>query len=259
MPKRSYGQMSSFGRQSYAKRRRAPAVRRARRRGYYRVPGRTAGALVYSPETKYFDATKAATAFVATAASWAGSELDPAANSLFTPTPGSGINNRVGRKVALQKLKIKGLLTFVKESGQTSVSTPPTVRLVLYQDKQTNGAQAQGEEVLQSAGTGAVANQLMTFQNLANFGRFRVLKDKVYTFKFPVSANDAAATTISNVMSEIPFKYTIRFRKPVLVHFNAVDGGSISDVVDNSFHLIGMSTDTGTNITYESRCVFTDI
>lgn len=231
----------------------------SRRRSYYRVRGRSTGALVATPENKYFDTTKAGTAMTSTAASWAGGELDPAAGGLFSPIIGSGISNRIGRKVVVTKIKLKGVLRFTAATGGTSVSDPPFARIMLVQDKQTNAqAGINAEDVMQSAGTANVANQLMTHQNLANFGRFRVIKDKTYAYHGANSANDAAANTVSTDFDCIPFKWNVTFKKPVVVHFNATNGGTNADIVDHSFHVIGMATSASCAITYECRVVYVD-
>lgn len=257
--KRSFSQ--SYGRGPYKRPRTnysSMRIQRSMRPKYFRVAGRSAGALVAVQEKKYFDATKASTALVATAASWASTEVDPTANSLFTPTSGSGISNRIGRKVAVHKIKVHGTISFGVKTAQTQVSNYPDVRLILYMDKQTNGAQAQGEDVMASSGTAAAVNNQLTFQSLANFGRFRVLKDKLLSIRDGVATNNAAGTTISMECGTTPFKWNIVFKKPVVVHFNATDGGTIADIVDNSFHMIALSSSTDAYIAYESRVVFTD-
>lgn len=56
------------------------------------------------------------------------------------------------------------------------------------------------------------------------------------------------------------FKVNVRFKRPVVVRFNATNGGSIADIVDNSFHVIaGKSTSSRTvNLAYSSRIVYLD-
>ena len=142
------------------------------------------------------------------------------------------------------------------------------MRLVLFQDKQTNGSQAQGEELMQAPATATAPLAVQTFQSLANFGRFRVLKDKILSFNFQANAADNVTTTGNNFtnsqeMPSIPFKITHTFRKPVIVHFNGSNGGAgdgdIGDIVDNSFHLLLNSESSVGALSYNCRTTFTDV
>lgn len=240
------------------------AIVPSRRRYYSRVAGRSAGALVTMPERKYYDSLLSA-ANVAGSTNWQGTELVPLVKlTLCVPTQGSGISNRIGRKIAVHKIKVRGVLVPTVLSDQADMVNPPSVRLLLVQDKQTNGSQMQGEEIMQAPATATTALTNTSFQSLANFGRFRVLKDKQYTWAHNSSGTDGANT--NSIASHIkPFKFTVNFRKPVIVHFNSQNGGAgdgdIGDIVDNSFHIIGNQQVGNWTVTcsYNARTVFTDL
>lgn len=227
---------------------------------YMRVAGRASGALVVAPEKKYLDNTFTGL-FTAPTTSWAGGELNPAtALNLCSPAPGTAINQRVGRKILVHKIKIRGVFGFDTTSGGSAVQFYPTARVIVVQDMQTNGGAAMtginAEDVMQASATAASGNQLCTYANLATLGRFRILKDKKVQYSNGISAG--AVGSISTDFPDIPFKCSITFRKPVVVHFNATNGSTVADVVDNSFHVIGIANSTACRFTYESRCVFTD-
>lgn len=220
---------------------------------YYRVAGRSAGALVTVAEKKYFDSTRAVSTL---ATGWADSEFDPTTlNCLFAPQQGTAINQRVGRKVQVQKIKIRGLLSYSAVATASAIQQFPACRVIVYQDQQTNGVQSQGEQVI--ATTGSTNEQVIcNYQNLDNFGRFRVLKDKTFVLRDAV-ANTTTTDQVSQDFAPVPFKFSLNFKKPITVHFNAANGGSVADITDNFFHVIAMSTDTCT-ITYQARVVFVD-
>lgn len=245
MKKRSY---SSYDNKPYKKPR--PAV----------VPARPAYVpRPMNPERKYFDSTLAVTQLQATAASWASGEVDPAtANALFCPVQGTGISDRIGRKVHVLKLKIHGLVGYTAVSAQTAVQHYPFARIIVVQDTQTNGAPLNAEDVMQASATAATANQCLAFSNLANLGRYRILKDKTIMLNATQSDNNGSATTISQDFGNYPFKCNITFRKPVVVHYNATNGGTVADTVDNSFHVIALSTGTSVSLVYQCRVVFVD-
>lgn len=208
-------------------------------------------------ERKYFDSENAGITIQTKDDDWTGTEVDPTANSLFTPVTGDDFNHRTGRKVQVLSLKIKGYLSILQNTNETQVYDVPAVRIVLYQDKQTNGAQAQGENVISS---GAADDAILMFQNPANFGRFRILKDKYFTMPQPMVSWDG--TNIEQGGLGKPFKWNINFKIPVFVHFNATNGGTIADIIDNSFHIIAAKFDQGTPVDiflqYKCRTTFLD-
>lgn len=211
------------------------------------------------PENKYFDSVLAATSIPATAASWASTELDPTTlNCLFAPVQGTGISDRIGRKVHVTKLKLRGVVHYTSVTSQTVVKPFPWVRIIVVQDMQTNGAQLNGEDVMQASTTAAAISQTVTYQNLANFGRFKILKDKTIMMNTVENADNANVTSGSIDFGNYPFKCTIKFRKPVVVHYNSTNGGTVADAVDNSFHVLAIGTDTSCQLLYSCRTVFVD-
>jgi hypothetical protein len=211
-------------------------------------------------EKKYIDVLKSNTAITAST-NWTGTEYDPTTkNTLFVPVKGTGISDRIGRKVTLHKIKIKGQITIPAQAATNSAKTMPSFRICLVQDKQTNGNQMQGEEVMQAPATATATLAVHTFQSLNNFGRFRVIKDKNITFgDSNFSTTQTADTYDANGVTRT-FKMNVNFKKPILVHFNQTNGGSVADIVDNSFHIIANTTSAGYApvLDYNCRCVFTD-
>ncbi len=195
-----------------------------------------AAASVAGSEIKYFDTTKAATALVASD-DWTATEFDPATiNTLFAPVKGTGINNRIGRKASVLKIKIRGLVIIAAQSNQTVTDASVAVRLALVQDMQTNKVQAQGEEVFKAPATVAAPNAVCSWQSLDTFGRFRVLKDKFFTIQNPNMSYDG--TNIEQNGLVRTFKLSHSFRAPVDVNFNATNGATVADIVDNSWHVM---------------------
>lgn len=202
-------------------------------------------------ERKYFDSTRAALAIPSWAATSANGELDPAvANCLFSPIQGDDFNNRTGRKVTVLAIKIRGTFNIPVNNDLLAATVTPTLRILMVQDQQTNAAQLNSEDV--------VTTNVYGFQNPAFFGRFKVIKDKF--LKMP----DPTRTGINDNMNlggiQVPFKMNIKFKKPVIVHYNSTNGGTVADVIDNSFHLIGGCTDAAMtpSIAYTSRTVYMD-
>jgi len=217
------------------------------RHGYSAVT-RTSGAAVIG-EMKYFDSNLTNTNLVAVNGTWgAGSMLDPSGTinlgsaavatplCLFAPTVGAALNQRIGRKVKVLKLKITGTVTTQAQTAQTVADASEKIRLLVVQDCQTNAAQMTAAQLINDADS--AQTNIVAFQNPNNFGRFRVLKDKYFTIENPNMAGEVAAANVIACGLKKNFKFSINFKIPVEVHFNATNGGTVADIVDNSFHVV---------------------
>lgn len=241
-----------------SKRNQRPRVRRLPVPRQQQFVPRTMGALAQT-EMKYWDTFLTGTA-ISEAVSWAGAEIDPATYlSLFNPSEGADINGRIGRKVQVMRIAIRGLIHTNALQDQVDSVANPATRVILYMDQQTNGAQAQAETLMQT-NEAAVNNVFCGFQNTANFGRFRVLRDITIRGRDSSPMTDGASTG-SITAGDIPFKINYRFKQPVTVKFNATNGGTIADIVDNSFHLVAQKSGTGfvTLINYSARVYYKDL
>lgn len=207
-------------------------------------------------ERKYFDSEVSATTIPTTAQYFTGCELDPATlNTIFAPVIGDDFFNRQGRKVQVISIKIRGEVQVGAQSNQTVQDQCSLIRLALVMDKQTNGVQLNSEDVFQ--GNVNVGAGYLSFQNAAFFGRFKVLKDKFIALRPPVSVYDGV--NIEQAGYSVPFKWNVKFKTPVTVHYNATNGGTVADVVDNSFHVLGGQTTAGfAVVNYKCRVTFLD-
>lgn len=222
------------------------------RKGFQSV-ARTRGAQVQG-EMKYFDTEKSISAIVETN-DWTGTEQDPTTfNTLFVPVVGAGINQRIGKSAKILKLKMRFLVDAPQQTNQTLTDPAADIRLIVYLDKQTNAAQAQGEQVM----TGGVSDGtgILSFQNIDNFGRFQVLMDKSITLQNPNVSWDG--TNIEQQGVAKMFKWSKNFKKPIVVRFNATNGGTVADIVDNSLHVIALTDndDLAPRLSYYSRVCF---
>ena len=214
------------GRYPYARRYRPQYVRPG-----YGLVGRTPGGSVLG-EMKYFDTAVSASAVV-NVANWAGTTNDPPLfNTLCAPVVGAAYNQRIGKEINIVKLKIRGMFQTAATEANASAIVPIVIRYGVFQDMQTNSNQAGGQLVMTP--TSSVAQAPFTFQNIDNFGRFKVLKDKVCVLQDPNLSGDATAHDINGKTHS--FKMTIKFKQPIKVRFNNSNGGNVADIIDNSLH-----------------------
>lgn len=207
------------------------------------------------PDTKYFDSDLNVSGIVNIAgAGWQNAEQDPATlNTLFAPVQGDDIINRQGKRVFVKSIKVRGFVTIAAQTVQATSDSSAITRIILLQDQRTNNVQENAEDVMASGS--ATTNNVACYQNTSFFGKFKILKDKYF---WTGNANIAGVTaSIEQQGLQYPFKWNIKFTKPVEMNFSS-NNGNIGDIVDNSFHIIA-ATNNGTlaqSISYKCRTSF---
>ncbi len=129
--------------------------------------------------------------------------------SCLTIAEGNGESDRVGRKITVRHILWRYV---IKKNAEVNVANPvgnDTIRVILYWDKQTNGATATVTGILES-------DDFQSFRNLSNTGRFQILHDRTWSVNLQAGAGDGAAAndwtgeTKSHIMSKqcvIPIEY----------------------------------------------------
>lgn len=209
----------------------------------YGAIGRTPGGGVIG-EMKYFDTHVSGGQVPVNNGAWANTTIDPSTfNTLCVPTVGAAYNQRIGKEINIVKLKIRGVFTVNNHEAQALSVPATTIRYGIFQDMQTNATQANASLVMTPTLNNFQAP--FTFQNIDNFGRFKVLKDKVCTIQDP---NMAGTDTVHDVNARShTFKMTLKFNKPIQVRFNNTNGGTIADIIDNSLHFFANSNCNNVN------------
>lgn len=235
---------------------------------------RSAPVQAKSGEMKYFDTTLNDSALSAVTSTWvAGTMKDPATTinlgsaavptpqCLIAPTVGAALNQRVGRKITVRKIKVHGTINVAQQAGQAAADSANKIRIVLVQDCQTNAAQMTGAQLFNDASAAEPTVTINSFQNSNNFGRFRVLKDKMITMG---NLNMAGSPTTADVVQaslRVQFKFAVNFKTPIEVHFNATNAGTVADIVDNSFHIVCAAENIAyaPTLSYYARVCYKDV
>jgi len=175
---------------------------------------------------------------------------------LFAPQVGAALNQRIGRAVKMMAVRINGGIIVPTQIAQTQSDGATRVRLVLVMDLQTNSAQMTGAQLFRDAT--AAATTISSFQNPNNFGRFRILKEKTYNIGDINMVGSPTAGDLGVAGQVRHFKLSAKFKTPVVVRFNATNGGTVADIIDNSLHLIVACESTAyqPNIQYYSRVTY---
>lgn len=111
--------------------------------------------------------------------------------------PGTGLHNRIGNKIQLKSLRIRGCLN--PHFGATSDNTktaPCHIRFLILYDRQPGGAFPVLGDVLETVDyNGAGRNKPMSFPKIINSTRFYTLYDRVWFIPSQCSFLDVAAAT----------------------------------------------------------------
>jgi len=187
------------------------------------MQGRTAGARG-TPETKFVDTAIQSIAFVSTA-------TPPTAISLIIPVQGAAAFNRVGSKITLRSIRIRGNVT----PALTNIGG--LARILVVYDKQANAALPVWTDVILGVtSAGAASSTITDGINMANRDRFIVLADEQFnlpslTYAAGVQTNQAYP--FEKNPSMFNFDRFINM-KDAEMHFNNTNGGTFADIQTGS-------------------------
>ncbi len=126
---------------------------------------------------------------------------------------------RVGRKCTVTKIQYRWNIV---NAGGAAVGTSETIRLILYQDKQCNGATAAVTDILES-------DDYQSFRNLGNTGRFIIHYDTTVTLNPQAAAGDGTANDVASVAENGTF-----FKECTIpIEFNSTTG-ALTEIRSNN-------------------------
>ncbi len=143
----------------------------------------------------------------------------------------------MGRNMTITSIHIKGTLAWAAAQGAASpLSDRVQVRLVLAVDHQTNGVSMTGPGLFDPDTT----NNINSFRNLENSGRFTILHDKLYHVgRYQIG--EGAADFFASSAGQKQFAINRKFKKGLKVRFSiGTTTGVIGNIQDNSMHMLGL-------------------
>jgi len=154
-------------------------------------------------------------------------------NLLCVPQLGTDYTNRIGRKILIKSLYIRGYVsTEAANSGFANSLSVPTqlIRMIVLADMQPNGSAPAATDILN---TSDPASQL----NANNRDRFKIIKDKQWVL---------GATRVSNTANEVtamttsPQAFPLKWYKKLNLEtiFNAGNAGAIADINSGALYLV---------------------
>jgi len=210
-----------------------------RARGYLRTGGyygRFAGARGRSAaagtELKFHDLNHTSAVVVA-----ARTIASPSLNGI---AQGVAEDERIGRKCTLKSLSLRGTILMPAATG--TIVWTDEVRVIVYQDKQCNGAAPAVLDLLETA-------TVEGYNNLANKGRFTTLMDK----KMIVSRIPASSTVAGG-----QFKHFNLYKKlNVPIEFNGA-AGALTEIRSNNIGVLAITKNGLMELEYNVRVRYAD-
>jgi hypothetical protein len=172
---------------------------------------------------------------------------------LCLPIVGADFNQRVGRKIIMKSVFIRGYVR-TEQSGTLAVANTISqqARMILFVDLQPNGATPATTDLLVEATT---ASQL----NLNYRDRFKILCDKEYVFD-PYTFNTGATTSQSSVGRQI---WSVKkYKKITQETIFGTSAGTIADINSGALYMFWIGSNptgaTDVNAVLSSRVRYTD-
>ncbi len=145
---------------------------------------------------------------------------------------------RIGRKCTIRSVHWKYRVDLPEVQDASTPNTIDEVRVIMYMDKQANGAAAVATDILETA-------TIRSFRNLANSGRFNILMDRLHVINWMTLASHGfAADTFDQ--AEVVREYSFNKKCEIPIEFNA-GAGIISEIRSNNLGvlLVGLNGTAG--------------
>lgn len=195
-------------------------------------------------ELKFIDYTYSG-AIVGTSAS---AEANPSGIGCLNATAtGDTESSRDGRRNIVKSVHVKGCVILDNTNDASSLPAARVVRVVMYHDTQSNGVEANSEDIMLST-----TNVEEAFRNLQFSKRFRILHDQTFDMA-PISAAAGTATTVDTGGVVQSFKINKKMNMPVNHDGSTAVVGSITD---NAIGMIAFASNSGCTLNYTSRVRF---
>lgn len=193
----------------------------------------------YGSEVKFFEPTITTSAILTTGAICYESLLGGIIQ-------GTGDNQRVGKKIQLKSIHLRGAV--LQSSSVNTVDATTTVRIIIFHDKQCNGAAATVTGILETADEKA-------FNNLDNSRRFKVLKDWFFTMNRKGAGLNASIQLFAKNSEPLEFNKKVN----IPIEYSGT-GNGIVDLPSSNIGILAICSVVGQGVTLDTtvRVRYTD-
>ena len=169
-----------------------------------------------------------------------------AEDSCVTIAQGTTEKTRIGRKLVIRSIGWRFVIT--KKVSTAAADAADEVRVILYQDKQTNGAAATVTGILESA-------DYQSFNNLANKGRFRTLMDRMYAVNSTAGGGNGTTEDYGENRTSDSFFKNCNIE---IEYDDSSTDGAITSVRSNNIGVLLLSQSAKTSFKSKMRLRFSD-
>jgi len=159
----------------------------------------------------------------------------PCRQNVVRVEQGAGIPNRIGNKIALKSLRIRGTLEL---TGNGGTPPPQNARFMVVYDRQVNGTYPATNTILSditTANTISPGNYLSSI-NPSFFDRYIVLCDKLFILgSMPTNSTDQGPTE----MKQFVIDEFIKLKGLETVFTSSTAGAPIADITTGALYIIG--------------------
>lgn len=201
-----------------------------RRKSFRRATG-YAPTTMLKPEKKYLDKTVALTG---------SNQNGTMVNSICEVPQGTADASRVGGKINIVSVNMHCIVSV--DDVVSAQWSDGNVRMIVFQDKQANGAGATVTDILETA-------NVLSFRNLDNVDRFVILADKIWT---------TGTVTSSDLHTSVGLKYYKWSKKVNIPVSYSGATGAVSEIKSNNIGLLVISVATLENVNVTTRIRYTD-
>ncbi len=151
-------------------------------------------------------------------------------NSLCQIAQGVGENQRVGRKCTVKSIDWRWEIALAAQDAVAVANTGDAIRVIIFVDKQANGAGAGVTDILETA-------SWQSFYNLANQMRFVILLDELVSLNQNTLASDGAGVVSTTGMVR---DYKWHHECDIPLEFSSTTG-TLSEIRSNNIGLLKIS------------------
>lgn len=159
---------------------------------------------------------------------------------------GTTEKTRIGRKCTIKQIGWRFNIMIPEQTS--SALTGETVRVLLYIDKQCNGATAAATDILES-------DDFQSFNNLANKNRFRTLMDRTYDLNCKAGSGRGATDTLA--FGETLINDTFFKKVNIPIEFDSTTG-AITEIKSNNIGVLLIAQEGIASFQSKIRLRFSD-
>ncbi len=168
--------------------------------------------------------------------------------SCITIAEGNGESERIGRKLTIRKIMWRYDLNL--PTTAVAANTSDSVRVILYLDRQANGATAAITGILES-------NDFQSFNNLANSKRFKILMDRTHHLNCGAGSGRGSTDTLSYAEAREDFTF-FKDCNVEIEYDNTATDGTITTVRSNNIGVLLLGKSGLINFSSKMRLRFSD-